>query len=209
MPIINFGYGVQLPAVAPVGISFSGGVDSTMVLYQIISQCDLPIHLYTVAVVDRQFNHARTTLDLALWFKQRFANPLFLHTDLTDNNQEGMGQLFRQALEDLAKGRIRSLFMGVTANPPDHEHDLFASRSEAISPQRRNPNQLRPLSRSNNFHDPYTNINKAQVAQLYRDLGLMDDLFALTRSCSHRPDLSQCGQCWSCEERQWAFGRLI
>ena len=53
-------------------------------------------------------------------------------------------------------------------------------------------------------------MDKKDIARLYEEEGILDDLFPLTRSCENDDTLDyHCGFCWWCDERKWAFnGRL-
>ena len=44
---------------------------------------------------------------------------------------------------------------------------------------------------------------------MYTELGIMDSLFTVTRSCeSVTLTEGHCGECWWCQERMWGFNRL-
>ena len=64
------------------------------------------------------------------------------------------------------------------------------------------------------FYEPFKNIDKKFIAHIYKEYGLIDTLYPLTRSCeSTDPDncddyKGHCGNCWWCLERKWAFGIL-
>ena len=57
-------------------------------------------------------------------------------------------------------------------------------------------------------------------AHVYKHCDLTDALFTHTRSCEWHegfefngklvpnPEDEHCGECWWCQERKWAFGRL-
>ena len=57
---------------------------------------------------------------------------------------------------------------------------------------------------------PFLGMDKKDIARLYEEEGILDDLFPLTRSCENDDTLDyHCGYCWWCDERKWAFnGRL-
>lgn len=56
---------------------------------------------------------------------------------------------------------------------------------------------------------PFFNMNKKDIAKMYEDEGLMDTLWPVTRSCeSETMSEGHCGECWWCQERLWAFGKL-
>ena len=64
------------------------------------------------------------------------------------------------------------------------------------------------------YINPFFVINKKWEAEVYKDLNLLDTLFPLTRSCEGSDYETgnytfHCGKCWWCEERMWAFGRLV
>lgn len=204
---IDFGLAVNLAVKEPVGISFSGGADSAIAAYMLLRSLRSPVIFYTMAVLDRGYNHADRALALLAWFQDRFPNDFYLDLALERTTAMGQAKLFARPTQDLATGRIQSLITGLTANPPASEHREFAHRHRAHSPDLRNPKQHRDHQRRPGWCEPYTNHNKRDLAQLYREHGLMDTLFPLTRSCGE-PGLDHCGACWSCEERLWAFGRL-
>jgi len=55
------------------------------------------------------------------------------------------------------------------------------------------------------------NVDKKGVHEHYVRLGVLEELFPLTRSCEiHTTDFSEhCGECWFCKERLWGFGRYV
>jgi 7-cyano-7-deazaguanine synthase in queuosine biosynthesis len=56
---------------------------------------------------------------------------------------------------------------------------------------------------------PFFNMNKKNISAKYAELGLLDTLFPITKSCEDRSILKgHCGKCWWCLERKWAFGKL-
>jgi hypothetical protein len=52
---------------------------------------------------------------------------------------------------------------------------------------------------------PFINLNKKNLAQVYDEEDLMDDLFPLTESCVGRSN-TPCYNCFWCYEKHWAFG---
>ena len=53
---------------------------------------------------------------------------------------------------------------------------------------------------------PFFNLDKRQIAELYKQHNLLDTLFPLTVSCI--TEITHCGECWFCKERIWGFGKL-
>jgi len=61
-----------------------------------------------------------------------------------------------------------------------------------------------------NVYQPWLNVNKKFVAGVFREEGLMKDLFPITRSCvgsarQTRDFNAWCWQCFWCYEKAWAF----
>ena len=59
-------------------------------------------------------------------------------------------------------------------------------------------------------YQPWLNVNKKFVAGVFREEGLMKDLFPITRSCvgsarQTRDFNAWCWQCFWCYEKAWAF----
>jgi hypothetical protein len=56
---------------------------------------------------------------------------------------------------------------------------------------------------------PWVNLNKKDIAAMYTELGLLENLLPRTRSCENENHPgSHCGKCFWCGERKWAFGYL-
>ena len=53
-------------------------------------------------------------------------------------------------------------------------------------------------------------LTKKQLAKIYKDFNLLETL-PLTYSCEEYglDTMDHCGKCWWCQERFWAFGRLV
>ncbi len=201
--------GVELHiASGPIGISLSGGADSSLLLYLLMSNHPGPIHAFTMANdIKRRTapKHAQLVIDRCLeitgnrnvthhvWYRETF-DPDDLHREQRKYHEIGLFGL---------------RYAAITADPPPDVVDGFYAT--AFENPERSPSQIRPLYYQFGMetHVPFTNVNKLKIAEIYQHLGLMDDLFPLTRSCeSLELHEGHCGQCWWCEERRWGFGRL-
>ncbi len=117
-------------------------------------------------------------------------------------------------------------YSGITKNPPTSlsmfYEDWYASNGiKGNWITERDANTIRDEGSEENYEywrQPFTNIDKRAVYQLYAINNVVDDLFPLTRSCESDAKGQQildggpeehCGKCWWCLERQWAFGRLV
>ena len=119
------------------------------------------------------------------------------------------------------KGPIR--LDGMTANPPKEIRLQFAKYAkerfpeisysqrelERIQGETRRDNKDKP-NITYNVYQPWLNVNKRFVAGVYKEEGLMQDLFPMTRSCvggaNQTKDFTAwCWQCFWCYEKAWAF----
>jgi hypothetical protein len=192
----------------PIGISLSGGTDSSLLLYLLMSKHRGQIHAFTMAN------------DVKRRASSRYAQSVIERCmDLTDNRDVTHHVWYRQAydVDDLHRTQKGYHLMGlfglryaaITADPPQEVTSLFESKS--FESFERDPTVIRPLYYRYGMetHVPFTNIDKLKIAGIYHHLGLMDSLFPVTRSCeSTEIAEGHCGRCWWCEERAWGFGRL-
>ena len=61
-----------------------------------------------------------------------------------------------------------------------------------------------------NVYKPWVNVNKRFIASIYKEEGLLYDLYPITRSCVGGPNQTNnftewCWQCFWCYEKAWAF----
>ena len=119
------------------------------------------------------------------------------------------------------KGPIR--LDGMTANPPvnirmafgDYVKERFpqytftAKDIERVQGETRRDSPNKP-NITYNVYQPYINVNKRFVAGVFKEEGLMKDLFPITRSCvgsgkETKDFTAWCWKCFWCYEKAWAF----
>lgn len=194
-----------------IGISVSGGADSAALLYILMTH--LPnshFHIYT-------FSHKVTSyynLTNARFVTMRcseltgFKNYTH-HVGYTD--QQTLDKLFQAPADDFHKGVFDIFYTGITANPDKEIADGFLSPQQNKLQEKRDPTVTRSIMLTDHTCTPFTNLNKQDMADIYRELNIFDSLFPYTRSCeSDNPAAlgTHCGICWWCKEREWGFGRL-
>ena len=119
------------------------------------------------------------------------------------------------------KGPIR--LDGMTANPPKdvrmkfgeymikrfHEHNYTEKDIVRVTGEPRRDVHNKPELRYN-VYQPFLNVNKRFVAGIFKEEGLMDNMFPITRSCVGSARQTKnfeawCWQCFWCYEKAWAF----
>lgn len=183
-----------------LGVSFSGGTDSSLVLYMLM--LNYPYHI----TVFNTFWHERTNhneVAKRVYEKCKeltgHTNSTMIDTEINENYSEH--NLFVTPMQYQKTGKLDYIYTGLTANPP-----LKLKYSEHKI-QKREQRREKNID-DNNFYLPFVNENKKTIAKLYEEFNLMESLFPLTFSCVVSKTLDHCNACWWCEERKWGFGKL-
>lgn len=196
-----------------LGLSFSGGADSAVLLYILLSSMTEKLHLYSF-YSEKKAHIAEPITDRVL--KKCM--------ELTGNNnvvhhkeyiKEQTPMLVHNMLKSyILRDGLSKMYNGISKFPPD---DIISEFQEDIRSddeyvyQRRKNTAVYTLyfGEQQAFYRPLANMDKKDVADLYRKLDIETQLFPLTRSCEtvSSPE-HHCGRCFWCEERHWGFGYL-
>lgn len=186
----------------PIGISASGGADSSVLLYILMKYSTGPVHIFTCSSKFKNYSSASTStqvIDQCIQLTDN--NNIIHHTHYVD--EQTIENLFYETQFDY----INCLYTAITKNPCQEVTDSFKNR---VTEFERDPRSIKPLySLDNKIYMPFSNIDKKEIYNIYKELNLLDTLFPLTRSCeSLTLRKGHCGECWWCEERLWGFGKL-
>jgi len=194
-----------------IGLNMSGGADSSLLLYILLSNKKETLEVFTLASDLK----GRTSAKIAV-------NIIDKCIELTGNNNvnhhisyvdmQNNEKLFKLPTEMLENKKITKIYTGITSNPPKNIADNFLTSIDNSEQDERDPSIVKPIM-TEVCCFPFFNIDKIKIAEMYESLGLMDTLFPLTRSCEleYPPSnfLGHCDNCWWCKERFWGFKRLI
>ncbi len=186
-----------------VGISCSGGADSSLLLYILMKHAECPIHIFTCASEQKNYSSINSSIDVIKKCIELTNNKnIFHHIHFVDQQTTKNFYLYSHFK------LIKILYTAITRNPPKEVTDTFIE--ESTEDWERGPDQTRDLyHRNNSVYTPFHRIDKKAIASMYQELGLVDTLFPLTRSCENNTIVQgHCGECWWCEERLWAFGAV-
>jgi 7-cyano-7-deazaguanine synthase in queuosine biosynthesis len=197
---------VNIPE-GPVGISCSGGTDSSLLLYILMANCEDTIHIFTLSNNLKGRANAVIVPRVIERCIQLTGNiNVMQHSWYSENQTEE--SLFEPQRHFLKERKIKTIFSAVTANPPSD----IKFRSGAGEKDLRDPNVVKDeVSFDGHFLTPFVNKDKKTISKIYQDLGLTEALFPLTRSCEAMGKIEyydHCGKCWWCEERLWGFDRV-
>lgn len=172
-----------------IGISYSGGADSVILLYLMLLSELIPDKIYVV--FRRGFKNASIDNTLS-WLEERFSLELKsrVHEFVLENN------LIRKDIHQTME-TSDWLYTGVTQNPRNWDYT-------GRSPQR-------PLTAMDNkyrgYATPFVTFDKRATIFLYDSLQV-NDLLALTHSCPNPDTEPPCGECFHCSERAWAISEV-
>lgn len=193
----------------PLGINCSGGADSSLLLYILMSNTKDLIHIFTMANNEKGRANAIVSSRVIEKIIQLTGNSNIEH-HIRYVNKQTPENVAEKPIEFIQNNLITYWYSGLTANP---SLEITKSFGENLCHHLRDPLVKRKtVNDSVKKVSPFTNIDKKRIADLYKELGLEKSLFPLTRSCevSGKLDyLDHCGKCWWCEERKWGFSGSI
>lgn len=195
---------------APIGIIASGGADSSILLYLLMREHKLPIHIFTCSNTLKGRANA-IIISKVLEKCIQLTNNLNIYQHNYYVSEQTKDNIFTYPKTFYDENKIAAIYTGTTANPP---YDIVEKFKEPNSEDfDRTPLIKRPTWLYNNIvHNPFTNLNKKDINNMFIENGVIESLFPLTRSCEKDFDnieyYDHCGECWWCEERLWGFGKL-
>lgn len=200
----------------PIGVSVSGGADSALLLYLLMSNHSNKIYVCTLAAENKFERNANRVPSILKYCSEKTGHTNYEHR-ITRVYEQTLDNVTADLKQLLADGVISKYYNGTTKNPPPDVVAMFDSTDGPVD--NRTPDGARPESLlDGKINIPFANIDKRGIAEIYEQNNLWE-LFNLTSSCEWMddkmkhlpgidPKVEQCGHCWWCEERQWGFGRL-
>jgi rubredoxin len=198
---------VDIPIMqGDLGIAVSGGADSSLLLYVLMTHATEKLQVFTYAKNSNfRLNAMAASLVIERCIQLTGNNKIEHHIRYEDEFDRAL--FFQQPLEYSKHGKISYMYTAVTANPPKTIADSFLGEQLNTEHTKRNPESKRPIIDSN-WVTPFCNIDKKKIAEMYDELGIRDSIFPLTFSCESVTTpggYHHCGNCWWCKERQWGF----
>jgi len=201
----------------PIGIGISGGADSAVLLYILMSNTTQPIHIYNMWSSSRKYSFSKSVDGVIETCSKLTGNLNYTVHKSQVEPKENIEFYFDMLTTALDNNEVDIMYMGVTTFPPKEVYLTFEQQQQDWHNEFRSDEVEHPLfgltiealRLDTRTYVPLRNHNKKDIARLYRVLDLEQSLLPVTRSCENdgHPD-SHCGKCWWCQERIWAFGHL-
>jgi len=189
-----------VPQYNKLGINFSGGTDSTLLLYMLnITHPTTKLYVYTgTRKDDGMYNIPYTKNVLAALDLSNIEKHIVATWENRKHGRSERARFRDKLVNDFA---IEAWVSGFTLNP---QIDLGPGRDKrrdaGLSKIKKNEKtgQLE--------YRPFANLNKKAIAERYNMLNLRNSLLPLTISCEAMVPPRPCGNCYNCHEKFWGFG---
>lgn len=208
-----------------IGISLSGGADSALLAYLILSNTTADIYFTTQVRMWKTRPWQRwIAKDVVSWFREKFSNRIehiegFIPpemeepnttyiTDEYGENKSGNRIILRAHNEYVAHlHNLDAWYAGVTLNPTEKFEGSLDDRDYARLP-------VETEHMGVTVCHPFTNVRKDWIIKQYMD-NHIGELLEITRSCegeftdldytNYKPYqiVPTCGECFWCKEREW------
>lgn len=191
-----------------IGLSMSGGADSTLLCYLIAKSIDekelnttiIPYNGYDVSLP----HDSLKLLEIINYIQTKFPNvdlkwPI---STVFDSKGVDIKNEYLRPMRDhmFDKGYFDFLMIGINLGPPIEVQESFPSikrlEGHTLDKQLKGPDK----------NLPFVNVDKRWIIQCYKDLNLLE-LYNKTSSCLHSDP--GCGNCWWCYERNWAEKEVL
>ena len=190
----------------PIGIEMSGGADSSLLFYILLKHATGPIHsIHLCAKYHQPALIKKVTEVIGFCIDDLQSDKkVMLHTAFIYRTLPPIG--FFYGKEFVNNGTVNITYTGMTALPTPEEQSTFNVKGPDTIYRDRESGQQKDVY-SNGTYNPFINIDKKKIKEMYDELKLTYTLFPVTRSCDN-PEWTEgsCCECWWCEERKWAFG---
>ena len=213
-----------------IGISLSGGADSALLAYLVMSKTDADIYFTTQVRMWKTRPWQRyIAQDVVEWFRKKFNNRIehiegFIPPEMEEPNttniideygKEKPGNRIILRAHNEYLGHIHKLnawFAAVNKNPDIKIPGSLEERNNGVLP-------LHTTHMGIDICHPFVYTKKDWIIQQYYDLDITD-LLDITRSCegefeglnykTYTPGdpVPICGECFWCNEREWALGKV-
>lgn len=203
--IINQDTVLSLPS-GPIGICFSGGADSSLLVYLVLNQIkNETVHLFTISTVQRNLYQHKICADVLTEICRLTNNyNIIQHITVTDTDAEGIASIRLLPEQMLYQQQtVKSMLYGDNCNPSEDDNIPGIKEFDFFNEQTRSPLFTRSLRWAPGQYWPLTNLNKQDICKIYQAQGIADSVYPLTKSCSTDYDQLPCGKCWFCLERSW------
>lgn len=190
----------------PIGIEMSGGADSSLLFYILLKYATGPIHVIHLCAKHHQRALVKQLTEVIGFCIDEQQSPtlIMMHIVFIYKTLPPIAYFYGKKFVDT--GTVNITYTGMTALPTPEDQSTFNIKGPNTIYRDRNPGEQKNVYGAGTYN-PFINIDKKKIKEMYDELNLTNSLFPITRSCDN-PEWTEgsCCECWWCEERKWAFG---
>jgi len=205
---------VDLKNTKTIGISMSGGADSTMLCYLLaksISNDKLNISIQPFNGYDIDLPGDSNKLPhIITYIKDKFSYVDLKWPMSVVFSNPGLKDIKNIFIRDLKKKMFFKNFdtrvVGITSGPPIEVQKKFKILGKKSNIKRLPGYDLYKdvINFDKNSSGPFKSVDKRFVIQCYKDFNI-NDLLEKTESCTEKQKCTKEPKCWWCVEREWAI----
>lgn len=228
-----------------IGIRLSGGIDSAVLCYLTLKYLPhiklLPIIMYNKLrpTAENSVNNVLTALrnlnpdsflmdpEVGIFDTTGFVK-IIDDSGIKKHPKDIFQRPFIRGLFDKYNDKLNFVLSGETLNPPLSDQILLGMDHEFLKSRNIKSNDILFQYLYNEKikyeYSPFRNYDKKQIAEVCKELNLMETLFPYTETCEtepHKytgyvkekfgltftnPGVEPCQCCWPCREKYWAYG---
>jgi hypothetical protein len=194
-----------------IGISISGGLDSTLLAYLLHdikykTNSDVSLKFFCVPRPDDSIIHARRIVN---YIDNKFNQSTSIIYSVGQGDLHHSEQVKSGMKEAIQTHDLDILVSAVTKNPESCEPPEYLSnyRYDAFRESDGTPynGPVRVKPKNPKIVSPFWDITKEETVRLMKELDLTD-IPSITHTCTGSKSL-RCNLCWQCCERAWAFAK--
>lgn len=190
-----------------LGIRFSGGTDSAILLYYMAKYSNNKLYAYVLSEKEKDFSGeilAQRAIDKIKELTGNNNIILRIIRAESKNKHILISGLDKAAEQD----NITMMYTGISKRPPADDELKFGVMYGGDDYNWREPN-LKVDTIYDKVYVPLANNNKKDIKRMYDHDNVLESLSPSTFSCTRgEAKRIACGNCWGCKERIWAFGDL-
>ncbi len=188
-----------IPQHNKIGVLFSGGADSSLMLYQISkTHPNSELYLYVGSRLDDGQYHLDNVDKILNELKISNIKAYAIYT--FKDRAEGKAKRDKLRKKFAEFHNLDCYINGFTRNPSEYLGE--------VADDTRNQKLEKVVTTKNGLtmYRPLADLDKKDIAKRYKEYNLLETLFPLTISCEATQPPRPCKECWWCKERHWAFG---
>ena len=199
-----------------LGISMSGGIDSTMLCYLLAmtserTNLEITIQPYNGLDLWAPIDSSGV-IDIIQYIQRKFPTvdirwPISTVFNTNGDRIKDKNTYIRPLIMQLEKNKVVDLVMnGISSGPPIEVQKLEFTKTDKRIVRLAGYELWDEVKRAKDHLSPFKYVDKRFIVECYKHY-MIEDLLKMTNSCT--APQGNCGECWWCQERAWAINEVF